>query len=344
MRILIWGTGRIADNVIKDLKPGVEIMGIIDNDVNRQGTLFCGYQVYSPASLTTFEDYDYILIAVAQVAQEIYEQLTSVLSVDRNKILSLGHYWDKGLLDRNYDIIEKELGVQSSYTECGIRSTDLALIRKMEWDSFSDSVLKTFQAYIYEFDYTRYRTFELCADEILFSANPVLRGAAAAEVGVYRGDFAKIINSKLSQNKFYLFDTFSGFDETEYLNDREAEGVDSAYMNNFRDTSEDLVLAKMPHQEKCIIKKGFFPDSARGCEDEVFCFVSIDVDLFEPIYNSLEFFYPKLAVGGYLFIHEYNHGHYTGVKKAVRKYEETHGIVLRKIPIADKNGTAVIMK
>lgn len=344
MKIIIWGTGRIADNVIKDLKREVNVIGFIDNDIKRQGQLFCGYPVYSPASGTAIKEYDYILIAVAQLAQEIYEQLTTVLSVDRNKILSLGHFWDKELLEKNYDFIEKELGLQRSYTECNVRSNDLALIRKMEWDSFSESVIKAFPSYIYELDYVRYRTFELCAEEILTSANPALRDAAVAEVGVYRGDFAKIINAKFYQKKLYLFDTFSGFDDAEYLNDLKSEGVDSAYMNNFKDTSEDFVIARMPHQEMCVIKKGFFPDSAAGCADEIFCFVSIDVDLFEPIYNSLDFFYPRLAEGGYLFIHEYNHNHYTGVKKAVRRYEEVQGITLRKIPISDKNGTLIIIK
>ena len=44
----------------------------------------------------------------------------------------------------------------------------------------------------------------------------------------------------------------------------------------------------MTYPNNCIIKKGFFPDTAIG-RGTIF-FVSIDVDLYNPIYNALEFF------------------------------------------------------
>lgn len=343
MNILVWGTGRIAKSVIDDMSQPVNIIGFIDNDKDKQQQPFYGYRVYSPQDAVSSTDFDYVLIAVALVAQDIYEQLTEQLLVPREKVLSLGHYWDPGALRKNYDIVKNSLGLKLQYTECSAKPSDLVLLRKMEWDSFSPSMLENEASSIYDLDYVRYRTFELCAEELLNSADPEIMAASVAEVGVYQGDFAKIINSKLPHKKFYLFDTFSGFDEDEYLKDHTSEGVNASYVNNFRDTSVELVLNRMPHRENCVIRKGFFPQTASGCENDKFCFVSIDVDLFDPIYHSLEFFYPRLVAGGYLFIHEYNHGHYTGVKKAVHLYEERYGR-LKKTPIADKNGTLIVNK
>ena len=56
----------------------------------------------------------------------------------------------------------------------------------------------------------------------------------------------------------------------------------------------------MAHPDNCIVKQGFFPETATDVED-TFCFVSIDTDLYEPIYQGLKFFYPKLEKGGYIF-------------------------------------------
>ena len=46
----------------------------------------------------------------------------------------------------------------------------------------------------------------------------------------------------------------------------------------------------MKNRENCIIKEGYFPETTIGIE-EIFSFVSIDVDLYEPMYAGLQFFY-----------------------------------------------------
>src|SRR5438309_71481 len=57
------------------------------------------------------------------------------------------------------------------------------------------------------FDYIRYSTLELCSEEI---ANNAVAGSVA-EIGVYKGDFAKRLNVLFSDRALYLFDTFEGF-------------------------------------------------------------------------------------------------------------------------------------
>jgi O-methyltransferase len=94
---------------------------------------------------------------------------------------------------------------------------------------------------IYNFmDYVRIGTLELLAYEI--RSNNVL--GSTAEVGVYRGDFAKYINLLFSDRKLYLFDTFEGFPEIHAKIDRE-RGF-STGDQDWSGTSVELVIQQMP--------------------------------------------------------------------------------------------------
>jgi O-methyltransferase len=148
-------------------------------------------------------------------------------------------------------------------------------------------------------NYIRISNFELVVAEI---REKNLKGSIA-EVGVYTGNFAKYMNQAFPEKKLYLFDTFEGFDAKDVA--LEKENNFSTGDQNFSNTSTELVLDKMINKDNCIIKKGYFPESFNGLED-TFCFVSLDPDLYKPIYDGLEYFYPRLEKGGYIFIHDYN--------------------------------------
>ena len=163
---------------------------------------------------------------------------------------------------------------------------------------------------------------------------------AAAELGVYKGDFAKQINHFLPDKKLYLFDTFEGFDERDTSFDIQT-GLRTRTPSDFTQTSEELVLSKMEHPEKCIIRKGWFPDTAEGIDD-TFCFVSLDADLYQPILAGLKFFYPRLLHGGVIMIHDFNNSEYAGARKAVKEFcdDNNTGYVC----LHDGCGSAVIVK
>lgn len=187
----------------------------------------------------------------------------------------------------------------------------------------------------YAGDYVRNSSLELVAHEVNTKG---IKGSTA-ELGVYRGDFAKIINELFPDRKLYLFDTFEGFSRKDLA--LEKSQAYSSGTQDFSKTSIEAVLKKMKNPANCIIKKGYFPESAIDVDDE-FAFVSIDADLFQPIYDGLNFFYPKLAGGGYLFVHDYNNDEYKGAKAAVRQYCSENGI--RYFPLPDACGSAVISK
>ena len=99
-------------------------------------------------------------------------------------------------------------------------------------------------------DYVRLATLELLCRR--------LEGVpgAAAELGVYRGFFARCINLLLPERKLYLFDSFEGF--TEEAN--ASESFQAAHAN----TTIEKVLAIMPHRSMVTVKPGFFPESLNG--------------------------------------------------------------------------------
>jgi O-methyltransferase len=57
----------------------------------------------------------------------------------------------------------------------------------------------------------------------------------------------------------------------------------------------------------------------KGIEDN-FAFVSIDADLYKPIYDGLVYFYKNLSNGGYIFVHDFNNAYFSGSGKAVEKF------------------------
>ncbi len=184
-------------------------------------------------------------------------------------------------------------------------------------------------------NYIRISTLDLIAQEIYDKGV----AGSVAEVGVYKGMFAKYINQAFPDRTFYLFDTFEGFDAKDVK--IETSQNYSTGKQDFSDTSAEGVLAKMPYRQKCVIKKGWFPESLGGLEDQ-YCFVSLDADLYKPIYDGLEHFYPRLNKGGYIFVHDYNNKEYEGAKAAVREFCGKNGIPYT--PMTDSWGSAIIAK
>ena len=164
---------------------------------------------------------------------------------------------------------------------------------------------------------------------------------AIAELGVFRGFNASVMNHFFPDRKLYLFDTFEGFDPRD-LEVEATLGYDTKRYHDFRDTSIDVVMSKMPHKENIIVRRGWFPDTAVGLEEETFCFVTLDADLYQPIYEGLHWFYPRLAKGGYIVVDDFNWDDYPGTRKAVCDFSREVGISY--IPIPNATGSVAIGK
>lgn len=173
-------------------------------------------------------------------------------------------------------------------------------------------------------------------------------GGNVAECGVNRGDFSMYINQFFANKKLYMFDTFEGFSKTDVEIEREIADLDFLkgsfnQVGHFNDTNADLVLNRMPHKEQCVIKKGYFPDTAVGLENETFCFVNLDMDLYKPQLEGLRFFYDRMVSGGVILLHDYYHKELPGVKVAVDEFlSERENEHISLFPIGDHYSIAII--
>ena len=163
---------------------------------------------------------------------------------------------------------------------------------------------------------------------------------AVAEGGVFRGEFAAVINRCFPQSKLYLFDTFQGFDKRD-ISLEEEKDYSHLSQSVFSNTSEELVLSKMKFKDNVEIHKGYFPESAQKVSDS-FCFVNLDFDLYQPILEGIRFFWPQMVKQSVLLIHDYYNMALPGVKEAVRDYEAECKYSILKMPIGDGQSIALI--
>ncbi len=160
---------------------------------------------------------------------------------------------------------------------------------------------------------------------------------SVAEAGVYQGETARFINLLFPDRKLFLFDTFEGFN----IIDQKSDDKRNLYNEklDFSQTSEEIVLKKMHFVDQCIIKKGWFPESAKDV-NEKFALVRLDMDLYDPIYAGLKFFYPKMQKGGYIIVHDCRSKNFDGARMALVDFcKEKH---IGYMCIHDNLGSAVI--
>ena len=162
---------------------------------------------------------------------------------------------------------------------------------------------------------------------------------AFAELGVYKGESARVIHLMDPSRTFHLFDTFNGFMDADL---KKEEGEAASYTpEHFSDTSLNKVKDYLHHAPCFRYHPGYFPSTARAVEKETFALVNIDADLYNPIKAGLEFFYPRLARGGVLFVHDYNDS-WEGCRRALDEFAATIREPLILLP--DKDGSVMIVR
>jgi O-methyltransferase len=180
-------------------------------------------------------------------------------------------------------------------------------------------------------DPVRYGTLMLSLEQIDNNQVP----GALAECGVHRGHLSKFIHEQMPDRKFYLFDTFQGFDQR----DLDTSNGDL----RFRDTSEAEVLGYIGDTQNVVIRKGYFPETAVGLEEERFAFTMIDFDKYQPTMAALNFFYQRTNPGGFIFIHDYSSPESDwACSRAVEKFLADK--LEKPILIPDAWGTALFRK
>ena len=162
----------------------------------------------------------------------------------------------------------------------------------------------------------------------------VSSGAAGdmAECGCYKGHssyaIAKILQKNNFKNNFFIFDSFEGLSSPtpeDLLSDDGSsirQDLKAALEGNSLKFIADMsdYVGIMSEFNFVDIKKGWIPERFSEVSNRKFSLIHIDVDVYQPTFDSLNFFYERLLPGGVIFIDDFSRPYWPGCDRAVREF------------------------
>lgn len=314
MGIYVWGTGCGASELIEQGLALERIEAFVDSYPS--GETFLDKPVLLPRALPV-EACD-LLIVTTRHADPV-AQTCAGLGIPEKKVLFLKNHCR--LLDRNAVCDASELLGEALLQRLLPRQHIIPTPAQLADTRLPERDLSN--------DYVRLATLELLCRRLREVPG------AAAELGVYKGFFARCINALLPDRRLYLFDSFEGFGEEACASE--------VFQAAHRNTTVDQVMRIMPNPERITVKPGFFPGSLEGLEAR-FCLVSLDVDFEQTTLEGLRYFWPRLEKGGFLMLHDWGTPKLPGVARALKRYEREIGQSLPAVPLCDVGGSLILCK
>lgn len=139
-----------------------------------------------------------------------------------------------------------------------------------------------------------------------------------AECGVYKGAGSYLICKLNQENQLftrthYVFDSFEGLSQpSKHDGEHWAAGNLSSPLETVHENLSEF--------NRISIHKGWIPKTFSNLENHKFCFVHIDVDLYQPTLDSIKFFYPRINEGGLIICDDYGFTTCPGATKAIDQY------------------------
>jgi hypothetical protein len=169
------------------------------------------------------------------------------------------------------------------------------------------------------------------------------------ECGCWRGHstyiIAKLLQRAGFKGTFHVFDSFEGglSDKTNKDKNLRQELTQQENLQEklyFASTFEEVGnnLKEFPFVK---LYKGWVPDRFPEVKDKNFAFVHVDVDLYQPTKDSLEFFYPRLKESGGIVVDDYGLSQFDGCQAAV---DELLKELRPKLFLEEPLGGCVIIK
>lgn len=152
------------------------------------------------------------------------------------------------------------------------------------------------------------------------------------ETGVWRGGLPLIMRAFLQDKNIldrvvYLADSFQGL-PSEHSDPRDSTAHALLDPISHLQTSRQLVEECFEFfgllDEQVIFLEGWFKDTLVKMPERPLAIVRLDGDYYESTRDAIETLYPKLSVGGYLIVDDYNLP--LGCKKAIHEYRDKYQI------------------
>lgn len=140
-----------------------------------------------------------------------------------------------------------------------------------------------------------------------------------AECGAYQGATSYFICRERGCGPHHVFDSFAGL-SSPGIEDQPEQVRVAAWQAGDLAAAEDVARRNLAEFSWVRFYPGWIPHRFPEVAERTFCFVHIDVDLYQPTRDSLEFFYPRLARGGMIVCDDYGFANCLGAKRACDEF------------------------
>lgn len=154
-----------------------------------------------------------------------------------------------------------------------------------------------------------------------------------AECGVFKGSTSLIMAEYNRRYRLlppgcsiHLFDSFEGLSAP--------AGADSGTTmarGDYTGTEEE-VRRNLSAYDCFVYHRGWIPERFPDVMDRNFSFVHIDVDFYEPVRDSLDFFLPRMVEGGVIVLDDYGCADTPGALRAADEMAVRHGCRVGALP------------
>lgn len=118
---------------------------------------------------------------------------------------------------------------------------------------------------------------------------------------------------------FCLFDSFEGLSEPQ--KEDLVPGQDkAAWVKHELSVPEQTVRKNLADLQNVHYFKGWIPDRFPDVAERTFALLHVDVDLYQPTRDALEFFWPRLSPGGMVVCDDYGSAKCPGAKRALDEF------------------------
>ena len=177
---------------------------------------------------------------------------------------------------------------------------------------------KAFMNYYESFEGTRhYRTLDrkYTLEQLMKLLISTDGRGDTAECGVFQGASSYLICRQIqgSQKQHHVFDSFEGISTP---NDKDG----SYWREGMLACSEKVVRENLKGFGFVRYYKGWIPERFDEVSGRKFCFLHIDVDLYQPTLDSLVFFYERMTPGGIIICDDYGLTTCPGAREAMDSF------------------------
>lgn len=162
-----------------------------------------------------------------------------------------------------------------------------------------------------------------------------------ADIGVRFGTSSFFILRGIDDaaKQHHLFDSFEGLSAP--TAEDNAAGNRPAWKQGDLLVEEHVTKNNLRmYVDRCHYYKGWIPARFPEVRDRKFAFVHIDVDLYEPTRDTLEFFYPRVSPGGVIVCDDYGSTLCPGARKAMDEFMADKPEALFHVP----TGQSLVVK